>query len=128
VDINLIRSEGEDKRKAWAAELGLKRSRGHTCLTGLLGEHCNGHNCVGLPGIWVDHAMMWLRGGQPVLVTSEPYGANMEVVDDLIETCRRFDLKYAVSGESFYLPGITIMIYVWKDGVCEPNWLRRIEA
>ncbi|KJS32307.1 MAG: hypothetical protein VR64_07220 [Desulfatitalea sp. BRH_c12] len=66
-----------------------------------------------LPGN--DHVMLWLKDGQPVIYTMEPYHMFMEDYEALGKFCHKYGLTYRTESRGWYNPGVSTLIVISRN-------------
>lgn len=67
------------------------------------------------PSECLDHIDVWLKDGNPYLMTSQPYFVSKDDLKILIAYCDKYGIDFQIDAESFYFPGHTIRILFKKD-------------
>ena len=60
---------------------------------------------------WLDH-WGWTGEGENSILVSEPYELGSENIQELIETCAKFDFNFHITGQSVHYPSSTLRIEV----------------
>ncbi len=108
--------EIEERYEAWASARRLKRSHGRCHPARLAGRRPGIRATVEFRGRrWVDHPRLWIREGQPVCITSEPYGLSEQDRQDIRDLAEKFDLWVEIRPpeESLWYPGGTWFVQLW---------------
>lgn len=114
----------ESRLLKWAKQRELKRSDGHACIARLLGRRCmmldprprnqEGPPCTP-PG--ADHSDLWIRGGKPVVYTTQPYQLSHKHLVELVEFCNRWGLEVKVdTWPGGHFPGSVLWIEIVTVG------------
>jgi len=113
--------------KRFMQRYNVKRtSSGFLCARRLLGKRCTQHypkgHCPGHMPPTADHVDLWVRDKKVVLMSWHPYGLEQDSVKALVSYCEEFGFEFSVEqGPSFYFPGVTPQILMWKKG-CDPRY------
>jgi hypothetical protein len=99
---------------------GYKRSKGEKCIQRLKGGKCmrgypneGDHQC--LPPT-ADHYHLWIKDGEPVLFTSEPYPLTYDDIRQEVNFCETHGFEMTIRANSPHNPGSTLLIeYRRKD-------------
>jgi hypothetical protein len=99
------------RRENFARHYGVTPSRsGHPCVNRLLGKPCR-DICPPIPGS--DHTSLWLKGGRPWGIVTQPYGISS--VHQMAEFAGRYNLEMTVDAWlSWHFPGSTVLVLFKK--------------
>lgn len=111
----------EELENAFAERYALKRSGGACCAMRLLGKRtcpsayhpgvCRDHSPPS-----ADHVTLWNKGGKPQLMVWHPYGLIESDLRSLFDYCDRLGFEFTMGALSFYYPGGTHEVCMWKKG------------
>lgn len=111
--------DAEKAQKAWRETRGVKESRGHLCITRLLGRRCQigrfygeamEHQCLP-PG--ADHYSLWIdkKTKRPEIFVSQPYHFYEITAERTVEFCKKFGLKFTIkTWPAWHYPGHVLFI------------------
>lgn len=97
---------------------GLKRSQKlYRCAIELHGKRCKqqtGKKCPDHKPPTADHVSLWNKNGKTCLYVWHPYGMSSYDHKKLMEYCDRMGFEFDISASSFYNPGSTLCVCMWK--------------
>jgi hypothetical protein len=63
-----------------------------------------------------DHTTLWLRGGKPFCLVTQPYSLSWETMQQVVEWARALDLRVEVSSvASWHFPGWTLALIITAE-------------
>ncbi|MBC2868549.1 hypothetical protein [Streptomyces mexicanus] len=126
------RLAGQEAMVSWAEHYGLKYSEAGCCPFWLQGKtsrrcrpygpHANRCTRYGthVDQDWLDHAVGWLKGGRPAVLTSAPYG--LEYITEAPERLAYWQQEdprlQVVQGTGWYGHGTT-QIVMWRTDILD---------